>query len=103
LLALCAHEPSSSAVPGPLEETWRAFEPALAMHVRRFPPAAILQWRLQGARAQAQGRIDEGQTLLKRAMAYAERQHMHVELTRACQALGGGLQTRVQQRKPNSP
>ncbi|RZL96250.1 MAG: hypothetical protein EOP82_01085 [Variovorax sp.] len=103
LLALCAHEPSSSAVQGPLEEAWQAFEPALAMHVRRFPPAAILQWRLQGARAQAQGRIDEGQALLKRAMAYAERQRMHVELTRACQALGAqGLQCTVSEAKPNS-
>jgi uncharacterized protein HemY len=73
------------------------------MHVRRFPPAAILQWRLQGARAQAQGRIDEGQALLKRAMASAERQRMHVELTRARQALGDqGLQCTVSERKPNS-
>jgi hypothetical protein len=89
LLALCSHEPSSSGVQGPLENTWREFEPALAMHVRRFPPAASLLWRLQGARLMAQGHIDEGTALLKRAMAHAERQGMRVELAPACQALGG--------------
>lgn len=87
LLAL-SHESSRSGMQEPLEDIWRAFEPALAMHVRRFPPAASLQWRLQGSRAMTQGRIDEGSALLKRAMAHAERQGMRVELVRACQALG---------------
>ncbi|MDM0111301.1 BTAD domain-containing putative transcriptional regulator [Variovorax sp. J22R133] len=87
LLALGAHEASSSGEQGLLDEAWRAFEPALALHVRRFPPAVILQLRLQGARAKAQGRVEEGNALLKQAIAHAERQGMRVELARACRAV----------------
>jgi hypothetical protein len=102
LLALHRHEQlGGGGVLQPFVQAWRLFEPALAQHVRRFPPAAALQWRLLGAHDLALGRAAQGKSHLQKAVEKAEQQGMRLDLASACQALanaepGGGWMARTQ-------
>lgn len=87
LLALYVHEQRGGGVLGPIESAWKTFEPALAGHVRRFPPAMALHQRLLGARALLQGRGAEARSRLKQALVHAEKSGMRVELVRTCHAM----------------
>jgi hypothetical protein len=87
LIALHRHEQRGGGVLQPFVQAWRIFEPALAQHVRRFPPAAALQCRLLGAHAFVLGRPAQAQSHLLKAVEKAEKQGMRLDLVSACQAL----------------
>lgn len=90
LLALRRHERERGGALPPLDEAWRELQRALAAHVRRFPPAAALAWRLHGRCAADDGRTDAAERALRRAVHAAERQGLRVELARSCEALAAG-------------
>ena len=99
LLALRRHERARGGALPPLDEAWVQLQPALAAHVRRFPPARSLQARLRGELALDEGRLSEAESALHRAIALAERQGMRVDLARACALLAGVRgETPLQQR-----
>ena len=87
LLALRRHERERGGAVPPLDQAWTLLQPALAAHVRRFPPARTLQARLRGEWARDEGRLAEAESALLRAIVLAERQGMRVELARACEVL----------------
>ena len=89
LLALRRHERERGGAVPPLDQAWAMLRPALAAHVRRFPPARALQARLSGEWARDEGRLAEAESTLLRAITLAERQGMRVELARACEVLAG--------------
>lgn len=89
LLALRRHERERGGALPPLDQAWALLQPALAAHVRRFPPARTLQERLRGEWARDEGRLAEAESALHRAIALAEHQGMRVELARACEILAG--------------
>jgi hypothetical protein len=101
LIALLGHEQRGGGVLQPFLQSWRLFGPALAQHVRRFPPAAALQCRLLGAHDLALGRTAQARSHLLKAVEKAERHGMRLDLVSACQALanaepGGGWMARTQ-------
>jgi hypothetical protein len=102
LLALHGHEQRGGGVLKPFAQAWRLFEPALAQHVRRFPPAAALQSRLLGAHDFVLGRPAHARSHLLQAVEEAEQQGMRLDLVSACQALAnaepGGVWTSRTQR-----
>jgi tetratricopeptide (TPR) repeat protein len=87
LLALRRHERERGGAVPPLDRAWAQLQPALAAHVRRFPPARALQARLRGEWARDEGRLAEAESALLRAIEWAERQGMGVELARACEVV----------------
>ncbi len=87
LLALRRHERERGGAVPPLDQAWSLLQPALAAHVRRFPPACTLQARLRGEWARDEGRLAEAESALHRAIVLAERQGMRLELARACEVL----------------
>ena len=89
LLALRRHERERGGAVPPLDRAWAELQPALAAHVRRFPPALALQARLCGEWSHDEGRLAEADSALCRAIVLAERQGMRVELARACEVLAG--------------
>jgi DNA-binding SARP family transcriptional activator len=89
LLALRRHERERGGALPPLDQAWAELQPALAAHVRRFPPARALQARLSGEWARDEGRLAEAESTLLRAIVLAEHQGMRVELARACEVLAG--------------
>jgi DNA-binding SARP family transcriptional activator len=89
LLAVRRHERERGGAVPPLDEAWALLQPALAAHVRRFPPARALQARLCGEWARDEGRLGKAESALLRAIELAERQGMYVELARSCEVLAG--------------
>jgi hypothetical protein len=87
LLALRRHERERGGAVTPLDQAWSLLQPALAAHVRRFPPACTLQARLRGEWARDEGRLAEAESALHRAIMLAERQGIRLELARACEVL----------------
>lgn len=87
LLLLRRHEREVGGPLPPLDRAWATLQRALEGHVRRFPPARAMGYRLQGQALLEQGRPTAARQYLARAVREAELRGMPVELARSCDAL----------------